>query len=59
VGAGTVTTCDYAVPFTAVAESHDVGDPVMRRKVYGVQCHPEKSGRVGLIIVRNFIEKVC
>jgi imidazole glycerol phosphate synthase glutamine amidotransferase subunit len=43
----TVATCEYAVPYTAVLEQGNV---------YGVQFHPEKSGPVGLQIVRNFIE---
>jgi len=40
-------TCTYDVTYTAVLES---------RNVYGVQFHPEKSGPVGLQIVRNFLE---
>jgi len=43
-------TCTYEVPYTAVLECGNV---------YGVQCHPEKSGRVGLQIVRNFLELTC
>ena len=39
--------CAYEVPYTAALE---VGS------VYGVQFHPEKSGPVGLTIVRNFVE---
>ncbi|MGA3237075.1 MAG: imidazole glycerol phosphate synthase subunit HisH [Bryobacteraceae bacterium] len=39
--------CAYEVPYTAALE---VGS------VYGVQFHPEKSGAVGLAIVRNFVE---
>ena len=39
--------CAYEVPYTAVLE---VGS------VFGVQFHPEKSGPVGLTIVRNFVE---
>ncbi len=42
--------CTYAVPYTAVLESGNV---------YGVQFHPEKSGPVGLRIVRNFLELPC
>jgi glutamine amidotransferase len=44
---GTAAICDYSVPYTAVLE-HD--------NIYGVQCHPEKSGELGLKIVRNFVE---
>ena len=40
-------TCTYGVPYTAVLESGSV---------FGVQFHPEKSGPVGLRIVKNFIE---
>lgn len=40
-------TCTYEVPYTAVLECGNV---------YGVQFHPEKSGPVGLQIVRNFLE---
>lgn len=40
-------TCTYGVPYTAVLESNNI---------FGVQCHPEKSGPLGLAIVRNFIE---
>jgi len=43
----TAATCDYTVPYTAVLED---------RSVYGVQFHPEKSGAIGLQIVRNFVE---
>jgi imidazole glycerol phosphate synthase glutamine amidotransferase subunit len=39
-------TCNYEVPYTAVLESNNV---------FGVQFHPEKSGPVGLQIVRNFV----
>src|SRR6185312_13709063 len=40
-------TCTYTIPYTAVLESGNV---------FGVQCHPEKSGPMGLAIVRNFVE---
>jgi imidazole glycerol-phosphate synthase subunit HisH len=42
----TAASCRYGVPYTAVLESDNV---------FGVQCHPEKSGSVGLNIVRNFV----
>jgi imidazole glycerol phosphate synthase glutamine amidotransferase subunit len=45
--ASTAATCNYTVDYTAVLESANV---------YGVQFHPEKSGPLGLRIVRNFIE---
>jgi imidazole glycerol phosphate synthase glutamine amidotransferase subunit len=43
----TSAKCNYGLDYTAVLESGNV---------YGVQFHPEKSGPVGLRIVRNFIE---
>jgi imidazole glycerol phosphate synthase glutamine amidotransferase subunit len=43
-------TCTYTVPYTAVLECGNV---------FGVQFHPEKSGPVGLRIVRNFLELPC
>jgi imidazole glycerol phosphate synthase glutamine amidotransferase subunit len=39
--------CTYEVRYTAVLESDNV---------FGVQFHPEKSGKVGLQIVRNYVE---
>ena len=42
-------TCTYELPYTAALECGNV---------YGVQFHPEKSGAVGLKIVRNFLELV-
>jgi glutamine amidotransferase len=43
----TAATCSYAATYTAVLESGNV---------FGVQCHPEKSGPLGLAMVRNFVE---
>jgi imidazole glycerol phosphate synthase glutamine amidotransferase subunit len=40
-------TCTYGTTYTAALEANNV---------YGVQFHPEKSGAVGLRIVRNFLE---
>ena len=40
-------TCIYSEPFTAVLEFENV---------YGVQFHPEKSGALGLQIVKNFVD---
>jgi imidazole glycerol phosphate synthase glutamine amidotransferase subunit len=43
----TAATCTYSVPYTAVLEQNNV---------FGVQFHPEKSGELGLKLVRNFVE---
>lgn len=47
IHASTAATCTYTLDYTAVLESANI---------YGVQFHPEKSGPLGLRIVRNFIE---
>jgi imidazole glycerol-phosphate synthase subunit HisH len=46
VSADTVAVTDHGEPFAAVVE---------RGRVAGVQFHPEKSGDVGLRILRNFV----
>jgi len=43
----TAAVCEYGLPYTAVLEQDNI---------CGVQCHPEKSGELGLKIVRNFVE---
>jgi imidazole glycerol-phosphate synthase subunit HisH len=45
--AATAARSTYAVPYTAVLESGNI---------FGVQFHPEKSGPIGLRIVKNFVE---
>lgn len=50
VHAATAATCTYTVPYTAALESNNV---------FGVQFHPEKSGPLGLRIVKNFIDLEC
>lgn len=47
VNEATAATCTYSVPYTAVLE---------RDNLFGVQFHPEKSGPIGLKIVKNFVE---
>jgi len=47
LNAATAATCNYVLPYTAALESNNI---------YGVQFHPEKSGALGLRIVRNFLE---
>jgi imidazole glycerol phosphate synthase glutamine amidotransferase subunit len=47
VSEATAALCTYTLPYTAVVEQDNV---------YGVQFHPEKSGPVGLKIVKNFVE---
>jgi imidazole glycerol phosphate synthase glutamine amidotransferase subunit len=48
--AETSATCEYTLSFTAAVE---------RYNVCGVQFHPEKSGALGLQIVKNFLNHVC
>lgn len=43
----TAATCNYALDYTAAIEVDNI---------FGVQFHPEKSGPLGLRIVRNFVE---
>jgi imidazole glycerol phosphate synthase glutamine amidotransferase subunit len=47
VCSATVATSNYTVDFTAAIE---------RDNLYGVQFHPEKSGPLGLKIMKNFVE---
>jgi imidazole glycerol phosphate synthase glutamine amidotransferase subunit len=42
----TAAVCRYTLPYTAILEAGTV---------FGVQFHPEKSGPLGLKIVKNFI----
>jgi glutamine amidotransferase len=41
-----VATTDHGERFTSVVE---------RGRVFGMQCHPEKSGRAGLAMLRHFV----
>lgn len=45
--AATAATCTYIHPYTAVLEHENV---------YAVQFHPEKSGPVGLQVMKNFLD---
>ncbi len=47
VNEATAATCTYLHPYSAVLEKDNV---------YAVQFHPEKSGLVGLQVVKNFLE---
>jgi imidazole glycerol phosphate synthase glutamine amidotransferase subunit len=43
----TAAACTYEEPFTAIAEVDNL---------FGVQFHPEKSGQLGIRILKNFLE---
>lgn len=42
----TLASTDYGAPFSSI---------VQRNNIYGAQFHPERSARVGAIILRNFL----
>ena len=44
---GMTAASEYGLQFTAAVE---------RGNIFGVQFHPEKSGEVGLSILKNFCE---
>ena len=43
----TIATCDYIIPFSAALQKDNF---------YATQFHPEKSGDVGEMILKNFLE---
>lgn len=45
----TLATCDYGEPFSAI---------VNQGNFFGMQFHPEKSGKVGARLLQNFIENI-
>lgn len=45
----TVATSNYGVDFSAA---------IAKDNFYGVQFHPERSGRNGALLLKNFVEKV-
>lgn len=47
VNDNTIASCDYGAPFTAA---------VNKDNFYGVQFHPERSGKAGAQLIKNFLE---
>ncbi|MBV6430272.1 MAG: Imidazole glycerol phosphate synthase subunit HisH [Bryobacteraceae bacterium] len=46
-GAATAAICEYGIPYTAAIETGNL---------FGVQFHPEKSGTLGLRVMKNFVD---
>lgn len=46
-GSETIALCDYILPFSAALH---------RNNFYATQFHPEKSGKPGSLILKNFLE---
>lgn len=47
VNKATIATCDYGCKFSAIAKY---------KNFYAMQFHPEKSGKIGAILLRNFLQ---
>ncbi|MFH8134977.1 imidazole glycerol phosphate synthase subunit HisH [Pantoea osteomyelitidis] len=47
VNANTIAQCHYGLPFTAA---------VQKDNFFGVQFHPERSGKAGAQLLKNFLE---
>jgi len=47
VNDNTIASCEYGTPFTAT---------VKKDNFYGVQFHPERSGKAGAQLIKNFLE---
>ncbi len=47
INAYTVAVTDYTIPFAAM---------VQKDNFYGMQFHPERSGAIGTLLLRNFLE---
>lgn len=47
VNTNTIAQCEYGEPFTAA---------VQKDNFYGVQFHPERSGKAGAQLLKNFLE---
>lgn len=47
INASTIAQCDYGQPFTAA---------VQKDNFFGVQFHPERSGKAGAQLLKNFLE---
>ena len=47
VNAATIAQCDYGHPFTAALQKDNF---------FGVQFHPERSGKAGAQLLKNFLE---
>ncbi|NOI24011.1 imidazole glycerol phosphate synthase subunit HisH [Vibrio mediterranei] len=47
---------DYEYVIASAEYSNSIGCVVNKDNIYGIQCHPEKSHRAGITILKNFAE---